>query len=137
MKFIISKETLVENLQKVLGPTTTKQNFPILNSILLSSSKNSIKITATDLDTTIISSFKAEITEPGEIAIPMKRFFSIVRELPPQKITIEKIKNNLLIKCEKVEFKINTVNPEEFPQTQKTKSTSLITLNIEELEEKR
>ncbi len=135
MKFIISKDILVDNLQRVLGPTTTKQNFPILNSVLLTTLGDKIKITATDLDTTITSIFQSEIIEPGKIAIPMKRFLSITRELPPGKITIEQAKSNLLISCEKVEFKISTLNSEEFPKTQETKTASLITLNSQDIEE--
>ena len=135
MKFIINKERIVESLQKVLGPTTTKQNFPMLSSVLINSLDGKIKFTTTDLDITITSQQKASIQESGQIAIPMKRFFSIVRELPPKDITIEKNKNNLLISCEKIEFKMATLNPEEFPQIQEEKGVSLIKLDPQKLEE--
>lgn len=135
MKFIINKDVLVGNLQKVLGPTTTKQNFPMLNSVLLTSTKNTLELTTTDLDVTIISLQDIEEAETGKVAIPMKKFFSIIRELPPGKITIEKSKNNLLIKCEKVEFKVSILNAEEFPQTQEKGEVSIIKLNPQELEE--
>jgi len=135
MKFIINKDILVENLQKVLGPTTTKQNFPMLSSVLLTSTKNTLKLTATDLDVTIISLQEVEKAETGKVAIPMKNFFSIIRELPPGEITIEKNKNNLLIRCEKIEFKMSTLNAEEFPQTQEKEGVSLIKINPQELEE--
>jgi len=135
MKFIISKEGLVDGLQEVIGPTTTKQNFPILNSVLLTTEQNKIKFTATDLDITIISLQAAQIQEKGSIAVPMKRLFSIARELPPGEIVIEKNKNNLSIRCEKVEFKINTLNPDEFPQTQEEKGVSLIKMDPQSLSE--
>ena len=133
MKFIINKDILVENLQKVLGPTTTKQNFPMLSSVLLTTTENNLKLTTTDLDISIISLQELEKTESGEIAIPMKKFFSIIRELPPEKITVEKIKNHLLIRCEKVEFKVSTLNPEEFPQIQEKGGVSLIKIDPQEL----
>ena len=135
MKFKINKEQLVDNLQKVLGPTTTKQNFPMLSSVLLTSTQNGIRFTTTDLDTSIISFQAAEIIQGGQIAVPMKRFLSIARELPFQEIIIEKTKNNLLIKCEKIEFKINVLNPEEFPQVQERGEVSLIKIIPEELSE--
>jgi len=133
MKFIINKDILVENLQKVLGPTTTKQNFPMLSSVLLTTTENSLKLTTTDLDISIISLQGLEKTEPGEVAIPMKKFLSIIRELPPEKITVEKIKNHLLIRCEKVEFKVNTLNASEFPQIQEKGGVSLIKIDPQEL----
>jgi len=135
MKFIINKEVLLDNLQKVLGPTASKQNFPILNSVLISSSGNKLKFTATDLDITIITIQEANVIEKGKIAIPMKRFISIIRELPPQEVTVEMAKNNLLISCGKIEFKISTLNPAEFPQIEEEKDVSLIRINPVTLEE--
>lgn len=135
MKFNISKDILVAALQIVVGPATTKQNLPVLNSVLLDISKTNLKLITTDLDITIITTIPVDTMTPGQIVIPMKRFFSIIRELPPQKITIEKSKNNLLIKCEKVEFKVNTLNTEEFPQTQESKKTSLIKIDPLKIEE--
>jgi DNA polymerase-3 subunit beta len=135
MKFIINKDILLDNLQKIAGPTTTKQNFPILNSVLISTIDNKLKFITTDLDITIVSLQEANIINGGKIAIPMKRIISIIRELPPQEITIELIKNNLLIKCEQIEFKITTLEPEEFPQTEEEKKVSLIKINPITLEE--
>lgn len=129
MKFIINRDVLLAGLQKVLGPTTTKQNFPILNSILLTTGENKIKLIATDLDITIISFQETSVAAKGKAAIPMKRFISIIKELPPQDITIELIKNTLLIKCEKIEFKISTLNPEEFPHIEEEKQASLIKID--------
>jgi len=136
MKFIINKNTLVENLQKVLGPATTKQNSPILNSVLIVTKEGKIEFTTTDLDITTISLQKANIEKSGQAAIPIRRFFSLVKELPPQDVEIEKIKNTLLIKCEKIEFKMNTLDHEEFPQIkQEKKGVSLIKIDPQELEE--
>jgi len=135
MKFIINKDILVENLQKVLGPTTTKQNFPMLSSVLLTATKTNLKLTTTDLDITIISLQELEKIEAGQVAIPMKKFLSIIRELPPGKITIEKVKNNLLIRCEKIEFKVSILNAEEFPQIQEKGGVSLIKIDPQELGE--
>jgi len=135
MKFIIPKEVLLENLQKVLGPTASKQKFPILSSVLIDCSENKVLFTATDLDITIISLQEIPIIEAGRVAVPMKRIISIVREMPGGEITVEKVKNNLSIKCEKVEFKINTLNPDEFPSVQERGEVSLIKINSQDLEE--
>ncbi|MBU2043874.1 MAG: DNA polymerase III subunit beta [Candidatus Omnitrophica bacterium] len=135
MKFILNKDILVENLQRVFGPTTTKQNFPVLTSVLITTVNNVVVFTTTDLDITVISSQKTNESTPGQVVIPMKRFFSVIRELPPQEVSIETVKNNLLIKCGKVEFKINTLNNEEFPKPPENKNASLIKLISQELEE--
>ncbi len=135
MKINIEKNLLVDALNKIVGPTTTKQNFPILSSVLLLAEENKVKFTTTDLDVSIMALQEAEVKESGTIAVPMKRFFSIARELPSEKVKIEKVKNNLLINCGKVEVKINTLDPKEFPQVQEAKGVSLIKLDPQTTEE--
>ncbi|MDD4294719.1 MAG: DNA polymerase III subunit beta [Candidatus Omnitrophica bacterium] len=134
MKFKILKTDLLKTLNKIIGPTLTKQNFPILNSVLISAKKELTFIT-TDLDTTIINKRSADISEEGDVVVPMKNFFSIIKELPNEEITITKIKNNLSISCENVEFKITTLSLEDFPKTDKLKSAVLISIKPEDFEE--
>ena len=135
MKFIINKELLVACLQNVISPSATKQQATTLNSILINTVDNGIKITSTDLDITIISTCPANVITSGEVAIPAKRFSSIIRELPPKEIEIEKNKNNLLIKCEKIEFKMNTIEAEDFPRAQESKTATLIKIDPQVLKE--
>jgi len=119
----------------VVTPTTSKQNFPILNGVKIKTHPNKIELTATDLDITIVTLKEAVISSPGEFVVPMKRFFSIIKELPPQNICIELNKNNLLISCGKVDFRISTLEAEEFPQTQEPKNVPLIKIEPQVIEE--
>ena len=129
MKFFINQIILLERLQKIQGPTSFKQNFPILNCILIEAKGQVIKFTTTDLNTTIIKNIKGLIEEEGIIAVQAKHFISIIRELPSKEITFELIKNNLFIRCEKIEFKINTINPADFPHISADTTNTLIKLN--------
>ncbi len=129
MNLTINQNTLLEGLQKVSGPATTKQNFPVLNAVLIESTKDKLILTTTDLDTTIVTSVPASITKSGKVLVPIKKLISIIRELPPQSISLEIIKNYLLIICEKIEFKVNILNHEEFPKIQISEETPLIKLN--------
>jgi DNA polymerase-3 subunit beta len=133
MKFIISKTVFLDELQKLVGPTTSKQALADL--LLISTNNNKIKMITTDLDITLISSKEAKIIKEGKSVVSMKRILSIFRELPDSEIDVELDKNNLLISCEQIEFKINTVNPEQFPKIEEKKHTSLIKLNPQDLEE--
>ena len=135
MKLIISKEELTQQLQKVLGPTTTKQNFPVLAGVKVAISHTTACFTTTDLDITITTTSHIENGEPGEFVVPMKRFFSIVKELPSQEVVVQMQKNTLLITCGKVEFKISTLNADEFPQSAEPKDVSLVKINISDLED--
>lgn len=135
MKFIINKDIVLEKLLQISGPTTSKQNYLILNSVFITSENNKLKLITTDLDTTIIAFLDANIEQEGRIAVPMSRLLSILRELPSSDLIVKLENNNLLINCEKIEFKINTVDAEQFPKIEDKKKTSLIKINPLDLEE--
>lgn len=134
MEFIIDQNILVEALQKIQGPSSFKQNFPILNAILIETNNENIKFTTTDLDITIRSSIKGKVETQGKIAIPAKHFIPIIRELPHGDVNIAVVKNNMLIKCGKIEFKINCIDPSEFPLIEEGKKKTLIKIDPGELE---
>ena len=133
MIFKINKSSLLEELQKLVGPTNSKQSFA--DSLYISIINNKIKFITTDLDITIISSIPTETTQEGKALISMKRLLSITRELPDSEISIELNKNNLLVSCEKIEFKLNTLALEQFPKIDEKKHATLIKLDPQVLEE--
>ncbi|MCF7875321.1 MAG: DNA polymerase III subunit beta [Candidatus Omnitrophica bacterium] len=135
MNLIIDRRDLVESLKSVIGPTTTKQDFLALGSVLITAEKDQVKFITTDLDLTITTQTKGDIKSAGKVLVPMRRFISIARELPDAKISLEKAKNILLIRCENVEFKINTLKEEEFPRIQEKKEAVTVKMLPEVIEE--
>ncbi len=134
MRFVIEQNILLSTLQKVATLSITKQNFPILNCILIEAFKDKIKLTTTDLNITITTYTPTkEIEREGKVAIPTKKFLSIIRELPKEKIILESYKNNLLIRCGKIEFKINGMDPQEFPRIEEVKEKTLIKIISQDL----
>ncbi|MCF7916506.1 MAG: DNA polymerase III subunit beta [Candidatus Omnitrophica bacterium] len=135
MIITLGKKELADSLKSVVGPTTTKQDFLTLGSVLIEARKESIKFTATDLDLTITTKIKGAVDEPGKTLVPMRRLMAIARELPEGDVRVEKLKNILLIRCGKVEFKINTLKEEEFPKIKERKEAVTIKVLPETLEE--
>ena len=133
MKFITSQNRLIEVLAKVSGPVSSKQNFPILNCVLIETLQDKVKLTTTDLDSSVIAYLTTPVEKEGKVAVPFKRLVSIARELPKQEVTIEKVKENLCISCEKIEFKINCMEAEDFPQIDEEVKENLITLSSSDL----
>ncbi|MFH1771680.1 MAG: DNA polymerase III subunit beta [Candidatus Omnitrophota bacterium] len=133
MKFIINKNIIVEELLKIIGPTTTKQNLPILSSIFIETKNNTLKIISTDLDITIITKIKTTVLSEGRAVVPSKRFISIIKEMPSCDITVEKVKNDILINCEKIEFKLTTFPVEDFPKIEEQKKAILLKINPQTL----
>lgn len=135
MIITIGKKNLVDSLKRVVGPTTTKQDFLALGSVLIEAGEEMVKFTTTDLDLTITTKTKGEVEAPGKVLVPMRRVMAIARELPEGDVNLEKLKSILLIRCGKVEFKINTLKEEEFPKIQEKKEAVTIKALPEILEE--
>lgn len=117
MKIKIVKTDLLKNIQNVQNVISSRTSLPILSNVLIEAEDGSIKLTSTDLDIGIISSFKSEVDEQGAITVPVKRFNDIVKELPDEDILINTLKNNSMsIKCGKCFFKILGLPKEDFPK---------------------
>ena len=118
MKFKTDKTQLLKLIQKVQNAISSKTTLPILSNLLLETDKDSLKITATDLDIGISSTTLVKTEIEGAITIPAKKFFDIVKELPDDtEINISTKKNNVVtIECGKIVFKIIGLSKNEFPQ---------------------
>ena len=118
MKIICNKEDLLSGIQVVYGTTTLKSTLPILSNILVETTKEGVRLTATDLDIGIINDVPLKVEMEGAVTIPAKKFFDIIKEIPQDKqIAISAKKNNIItIECENLFFKLIGLPKEEFPR---------------------
>ena len=64
--------------------------MPILDNFLFQLSENELKITASDLETTLITSIQLEnVTDEGSIAIPARILTDTLKEFPDQPLTFD------------------------------------------------
>lgn len=116
MKFTIDKNTLLEKINLVQGIAERRATMPILSHILINCKGNKIKITATDLETTLTAWAEANVEEESSMAVPSRKLFEIIKELPEGNIEIEEIKNNWVeLKTESGNYKIAGLPGEDFP----------------------
>ncbi|MGB4520861.1 MAG: DNA polymerase III subunit beta [Candidatus Omnitrophota bacterium] len=130
MKFKIKKDVLLDGIQTVQNVITPKSTLPILMNILIETSGDKLKLTATDLDVGITCLIPVNIQEPGAISIPAKRFGDIIRELPEEDVSLSTKKNNLIIiETELCQFKIMGLPKEEFPKLPEFKDMEVVKLD--------
>ena len=116
MKFSISKEALLEGLQKVQHVVSTRTTLPILSNVLLVAKNGRLTFTTTDLDVGITGSVEAKIEKEGATTLPAKRLVNIVRELPASEVEITvDAKNVASIQSGPSFFKIIGLGQEDFP----------------------
>ena len=73
MKFVVSSTALLNVLQTSRKVVSNKNTLPILDNFLFDLKEGVLKITASDLETTLIGSLKVDnMEEEGLIAVPVK-----------------------------------------------------------------
>ena len=117
MKFSVSSSELNKGLSTVIGAVPNKATLPILETILFKSEESSIKLSATDLEISIMQRVKADIEQPGSIAIPARRLLETLRQLPNITVFFEVDgQNNISFKTDKGTYKLAGDNADDFPE---------------------
>lgn len=115
MKFTCSKSNLLNGVQIVSKAVSNKTTMSILECILINASKDSIKLTANDMELGIETIIDGNVEEEGIIALEAKIFLEIVRKLPDNDILIETDSSYMAtITCEKSKFNIVGKSGEDF-----------------------
>ncbi len=118
MKFIISSTELLGHLTAVSKVISSKHTLPILDNFLFDLKNSELVITATDLETTMISKVELEnATGEGRLAVEARRLTTILKEFPEQPLTfdinMETLKVDILSANGK--FSIVGQDADEFP----------------------
>jgi DNA polymerase-3 subunit beta len=90
MKFIISSTDLLSHLQAIIRVISTKNTLPILDNFLFQLNNSVLVVTASDLETTMITSLTMEHADGnGTIAIPARILIDTLKEFPEQPLTFD------------------------------------------------
>ncbi len=115
MKFTCLQENLVRGLSIVSKAVATRGSLPVLSNVLISAVDGRVKLSSTNLETSITTWIGASVEEEGEITVPSKVFHEYVSNIPPSTITIEGSGTNLKISSDKVSSKFVGIDASEFP----------------------
>ena len=88
MNFITSSSILLRHLQSISGVINTSNTLPILDNFLFDIQNAQLTISASDLETTMITTLKVESEENGKVALPAKLILDVLKSLPEQPCTI-------------------------------------------------
>lgn len=89
MKFLCKTSNLLQALQLVNRAISGQQALPILGNVLLEVEGKRCRISATDLELSIITSFEANIENEGSITIPAKAFLNFAQYNPDDEVLLE------------------------------------------------
>lgn len=118
MKFSLSSSELAERLQAIGKVINTKNQMSILDCFLFEVSGNTLKITASDNENTLVTTLK--INEAGEdfrFAINAKTVLDAVKGIPEQPVTfnVDMQNFNTTVNYQNGHFSLVSQNADEYP----------------------
>lgn len=119
MKFILSSLKLLKAVQSLSGVINSNNTLPILDDFLFSIYENEIKITASDLETTMIVTIQPDLVEgSGDVTIPARLLIDILKNFPdiPVSFNIDESTLSIEITTGEGRYKMAGHKSDEFPQ---------------------
>jgi DNA polymerase III subunit beta len=133
MKFVVSSTDLLGHLQAVSRVISSKNTLPILDNFLFRLDGNELEITASDLESTLVTKMTLENTsDSGSIAVPARILTDTLKEFPEQPLTfeIEVDKLSIVINSENGKFTVVGQNAGDFPQMPSIKQDQKATIEV-------
>ncbi|HUW52474.1 MAG TPA: DNA polymerase III subunit beta [Rhodanobacter sp.] len=116
MQFSIQREALLKPLQQVVGVVERRQTLPVLANLLVKVGEGRLSLTGTDLEVEMVASSEAEKLVDGEITIPARKLFDIVRALPDgAHIDLKLSGDRVAMTAGRSRFTLTTLPASEFP----------------------
>ena len=119
MKFVISSSELLSHLSSIRKVISGKHTLPILDNFLFKLEGSDLVITATDLETTMITRLELDNVEgEGVLALEARRLTNMLKEFSEQPLTFEADMETMHVDIltENGKFSIVGQNGEDYPE---------------------
>ena len=116
MKFIVSSNYLLKQLQILGGVINSSNTLPILDNFLFDLKNDELTVSASDLETTMSAKLKVESDSEGKIAVPAKLLLDTLKTFPEQPLTFVVEDNNTIeLSSNHGKYALAYADGEEFP----------------------
>ena len=115
MKSTILRDSLKLGLSVVERIAARSPSLPILGNILLSASKNTLELAATDLEVGIRYRILAKNEKEGSVVLPARSLSQFIALLPENQVALSTKGEGLSIDSEGQQTLLKTLPPEDFP----------------------
>lgn len=128
MQLTFLQENLLGALQQVVKIPLTKPTLPILSCLLLKTENERLKISATNLETSIKTWLGARIEKEGECLINHRSFFDYIGSLTPQKLTLQVQEKSVVLQGENSQATFNLGLVTDYPNLPTLSSEKIASL---------
>jgi DNA polymerase-3 subunit beta len=116
MKFIVSSSYLQKHLQMLGGVIANNNTLPILDNFLFELEGSELKVSSSDMETTVITKIVVESQDDGKIALPARILLDTLKTFPEQPLTFHTENNSTIISHDRGKSEISSASADEFPK---------------------
>lgn len=116
-KLEVERADFLRALSRIQGIVEKRNTIPILSNVMLQAEKNTLKLTATDMDMVAQETIPAKVEISGATTVPAHTLYDIVRKLSEgSKITLEAEPNSgrLRVESTNAKFDLSYLPAEDF-----------------------
>jgi len=136
MKVRVTRNNLLQAMQRCQNVVEKRHTIPILANILLRTENGGLHITATDMEVGIRSFCPAEIQSEGAITVSARKLYEIIRSLDSEAdVHMEYRDNKLAIHSGRFKTLLSSLPADEFPALQEEPTAIQVHLSGHELAE--
>ena len=131
MKFIVSSNLLLKQLQSISGVLSTNNTLPILDNFLFELSDKELKVSASDLETTMTSRLSVDMVEDeGSVAIPAKILLDTLKTFSDIPVTLEIDEKNfgVTLIAGEGKYRLAGQDGQEYPRPAELEGASTLTI---------
>lgn len=117
MKFIVSSSQLLKQLQVLGGVINSNNTLPILDNFLFELSENQLKVSASDLETTMSAIVNVESDSSGSLAVSARLLLDTLKTFPDQPLTFKtEGESTIEISSDQGKYDMAYFSGDEFPK---------------------
>lgn len=129
MKITTTRDDLLKPLLKVGNVVERRQTLPILANILISTNKNTLSLTATDLEVELKTEVAVTSDESMEVTLPAKKLTDICKALPEDaKITLDIDGDKAILRAGRGRYTLGTLPAQDYPSIEPTAASETFSL---------
>ncbi|MCX7041872.1 MAG: DNA polymerase III subunit beta [Gammaproteobacteria bacterium] len=127
MRFSLQREVFLKPLAQVVNVVERRQTLPVLANLLARVDGDLLSLTGTDLEVEMVARTRVDDAEPGEITIPARKLFEIVRALPDgSKVTVNQAGDKVTVSAGRSRFTLASLPANDFPALDEVDATERV-----------
>ncbi|MCK6578642.1 MAG: DNA polymerase III subunit beta [Anaerolineae bacterium] len=122
MRISVLQDQLARGLNIVSRAVDARPTLPVLANVLLATDESRLKLAATNLELTIITSIGAKVDRAGAITLPAKTFSELVNNLMPDRVdlNLDSATQTVNVRSGMTNSNVRGISAAEFPPLNET-----------------